>query len=459
MNHETETTLVRTGGVPNILLILLACLVTYLNAVQAGFLALDDIGMLNLLHAPDFSASKLFSLYDNRYFRPLGFATLLVDIRMFGPNPGMFHLVNILIHVSNALLVYYLTRELIGDRPDKDRPALIAALLFALHPANAEAVAWIGARFDLLCAFFFLLALILLVKRGSSATPLTLVCFGLAIAGALLSKEASLCILMITPLYLVLERKSVPREKAVLLTATVLLGALAYFCLRHVCARAVDNGLRKLISTDKSMLTICRDTVTTYGFYLQKMVYPLPLSFTIATIDKTKSLLFFLVSVPVIAIICRRFRDTRLPVLIMLTALVLPITAMVGNLSWVPYAERYLYLPSIGFSIMIALLFAHCSKRIPYALVLAGTLLIAVPTVQRVNLWADPVAFWQDTVTKSPEFATPRLFLAAEFIGEGKTEEARHQLQNALEIGLNREIDRQFAMKILEHLNSAAGAS
>ena len=78
---------------------------------------------------------------------------------------------------------------------------------------------------------------------------------------------------------------------------------------------------------------------------------------------------------------------------------------------------------------------------------------MAVPTAHRVNLWNDPIAFWQDTVKKSPQFATPRLLLAAELINKGEYAEARHQLQDALEIGLNREIDRQFAMMVLETLN------
>ncbi len=456
MTSDSRNDLFQTGRISNILLIVLACLVTYLNATNVGFLALDDISMLNVLDSSDFSLRELFSLYDNRYFRPLGFTTLLVDLRFFGPNPGMFHLVNIFIHICNALLVYYLAFELLGDFTDKnhkDRYALIAALCFALHPVNSEAVIWIGARFDLLSGLFFLLTLILLVKKSGSVSPFILVCLSLSFLCALLAKESSFSLLILAPFYFIAERKRIPGKNALMLFATMLFSTIIYFYLRNGLTCSIDNGIGKVISNNKSILTICWDSITAYGFYLGKMVYPLPLSFTIATIDRLKGLVFFLIFMSVLAVIFYRRRETRLSILVLLTGLALPIVALVGNLTWVPYAERYLYLPLTGFSITVALLISYFSEKIPYKLVLAGVLLMAIPTAQRVNLWTDPIAFWQDTVVKSPQFTTPRLFLAAELIDQGEHSEARRQLQSALEIGLNREIDRQFAMKVLDTLN------
>ena len=453
MKSETMATLFQSNRISNIQLILLACLVTYMNATITGFLALDDISYLEKFHSGSVSFKELFSLYDNRFFRPLIALSFLLDFKIFGPNPGMIHLVGVIIHISNVLLVYYLALELIEDKTHKDRYALIAALIFALHPVNSEAVLWSTARGDLLCVFFFLLTLILLVKRTSSVSPFILVCLSLSFLCALLAKESAFTLLILAPLYFIMDRKRIPWKNASAMAAAMLFSTLMYFCMRNGLTRTVDNGIGKVISNDKSILTLCWDSVTAYGFYLGKMVYPFPLNFTIAAIDKSKCLVIFLILMSALAVIFHRKRNTRLPILMLLTGLVLPLMVLIGNLTWVPYAERYLYLPLTGFSIAVALLFVHFSEKIPYSLVLAGVLLLAVPTAQRVNLWTDPIAFWGDAVRQSPQFATPRLLLAAEFINNGEYAEARRQLQGALEIGLNREIDRGFAMKILATLD------
>ncbi len=78
-------------------------------------------------------------------YRPLNRASYLIDYRLFGHNPMWFHAVNIFIHLMNALLLYLIARRLFQDR----NAALFAALLFAIHPANTEAVNFISARHSL----------------------------------------------------------------------------------------------------------------------------------------------------------------------------------------------------------------------------------------------------------------------------------------------------------------------
>jgi protein O-mannosyl-transferase len=452
MNSETRILHLQTSRFSNILLIVLASLVTYLNAINVGLLALDDGNLVKFL-STDFSIKDLFSLYDNRIFRPLVNLSFLLDFRMFGLNPGMFHLVNVFLHIINALLVYYLAFELLGDCSGKDRYALIAALFFALHPINAEAVLWVSARGDLLSCLFFLLTLILLVKKTSSVTPFILVCLCASYLCALLAKESSISLLMLAPFYFIDERKRIPGKNTLTIFATLCLSGLIYFYLRNGISGSLDNGLKKVIFNHKSVLTLCLDSIAACGFYLWKMVYPLPLNFTIATIDRSKSLIFFLISISALAILFNMRKDTRLPILVILTGFALPIAVLTGNLTWVPYAERFLYIPLTGLSLVIALMLSHLPRKVPYRLVLAGVLLMAVPTALRVNVWADPIAFWQDSVIKSPQFATPRLILAAELNNKGEHAAARRQLQSALEIGLNRDVDRQYAMQVLQALN------
>lgn len=86
---------------------------------------------------------------------PLTKLSHMLDIQLFGMNAGAHHLVNLLFHILNVLLLYFLLTRLTGDVL---KSALVAAF-FAVHPIQSEVVAWVTARKDLLCTFFSLGAL------------------------------------------------------------------------------------------------------------------------------------------------------------------------------------------------------------------------------------------------------------------------------------------------------------
>ncbi len=122
--------------------------------------------------------------FGNGYYRPLVNASLALNGRLFGWGPAGFHLVNVLLHAANAMLVLRLLRRLgvaIGA-------ATCAALLFAVHPATAWPVGSVVARVDLLPALFVLLAWGALAGGRSWLT-------GLFFAAALLSKESAIAFL------------------------------------------------------------------------------------------------------------------------------------------------------------------------------------------------------------------------------------------------------------------------
>src|SRR5512140_1978683 len=89
------------------------------------------------------------------YYRPLNRATYLFDYRVAGMNPAWYHGVNIIIHLGSVLLLFLAGRRLLNDW----RGALVAALIFAVHPVNSEAVNFISARNTLMALFFSLASL------------------------------------------------------------------------------------------------------------------------------------------------------------------------------------------------------------------------------------------------------------------------------------------------------------
>jgi Flp pilus assembly protein TadD len=137
-----------------------AVVAIYLPVRQAGFFYLDDdfyvtanpfvrdgLTLAGLHHA--------FLSSHGGLWMPLAFTSHMLDVSLFGLEPAGPHVVNVLLHVVNALLLLTLLLRATGALA----PSLVAAALFACHPLRVESVAWIAERKDVLSALFGLLAL------------------------------------------------------------------------------------------------------------------------------------------------------------------------------------------------------------------------------------------------------------------------------------------------------------
>ena len=161
-------------------------LLLYLPALGAGFVG-DDFMILHRLRPLSGPAgvARFFGAEFFEYYRPLGFVAHAIDYAIAGADARQFHLTNTLLHTINTLLVLAIGRRL----SPASLAGPVAALLFALHTSNHEAVVWISARFDLLATTFALAAIWLMVKRdGLQILPAFL--FALAV----LSKESAVAL-------------------------------------------------------------------------------------------------------------------------------------------------------------------------------------------------------------------------------------------------------------------------
>jgi len=139
------------------LLLALVTLFVYWPVRHFDFLGYDDPGYFseNAHVLAGLSGNNVlwaFTTGDAANWHPLTWLSLMLDAEVFGNNPQGPHLVNLLFHAANTVLVFLLFRQLTALTW---RSALVAAL-FALHPLHVESVAWIAERKDLLCAFFWL---------------------------------------------------------------------------------------------------------------------------------------------------------------------------------------------------------------------------------------------------------------------------------------------------------------
>jgi protein O-mannosyl-transferase len=428
----------------HIAVILVAGVVAYLNAPFAGILGLDDVTLFKGLISSEFSITRLLFSGNSGYYRPLPFIYYAFDAYVAGVNPAWFHLTNVAIHLLNGVLVYFLTMNLARESERKVYLAVTAALIFTLHPINTEAVMWISARSELLCTFFSLSTLLLMLQIRESPRPFSFFCLFIAFLFSLTSKEASVILLAVVPIYLLSESRMKSLKQVLLIMAPLSCAALLYFFLRGGEKAVVDPAISMVV---KSVISSARQSagmnvinlLAVFGFYLKKLIDPFPLNFAIVTIDKPLSLVTFFLALPSAAVLFYRSRISRLPLLLVFTGITLALIAYTTKLPWTPYAERYLYLPMVGFSLLLAL-FLNSLPNLPRIAPVALMLFLAIPTIHRVSLWDDPVAFWSDVVVKSPGFQRGYVCLAAAQIDAHDYAAAQKNLSTARTIGVDKDI-------------------
>ena len=156
-------------------LIFCVTLAAFVPALRGQFLDWDDV--VNFVENPYYrglGAAQLRWMLTSTlmgHYIPLTWMSFGLNYVLGGMNPWGYHLVNLLLHASNAVLVYLVARRLMaaasggGAQDGRTDPAVawasaFSALLFGIHPLRVESVAWITERRDVLCGLFFLLAVL-----------------------------------------------------------------------------------------------------------------------------------------------------------------------------------------------------------------------------------------------------------------------------------------------------------
>ena len=141
------------------LLLALVTLLIYLPAARYGFSLFDDSDYVTENHVVQNGLTWAglrwaFTTWHASNWHPLTWLSHMLDCELFGLNAGAHHVVNILFHAANVVLLFTLLRRLTGAL----WPAAFVAALFAWHPVHVESVAWVAERKDVLSTFFTLLA-------------------------------------------------------------------------------------------------------------------------------------------------------------------------------------------------------------------------------------------------------------------------------------------------------------
>ena len=140
----------------SLIIIILITGLVYLKTASFGFVNWDDDENIRTnVRYKELNYDNMKYHFQHSRYKALAIWSFMADGRLFGGKVTGFHLHNVLLHIVNILLVFFLVRKL----GQKDIIALITAGLFALHPVFVEPVAWVTGRKDLLFVLFSLLAI------------------------------------------------------------------------------------------------------------------------------------------------------------------------------------------------------------------------------------------------------------------------------------------------------------
>ena len=411
-----------------------------------------------------------YHLHPRRFF---GYLTFALNYRFGGLHVAGYHLVNLLIHLTTASLVYGLCRLTFRTprmresalAPNAPYIALFAGLLFVAHPVQTEAVTYITQRLASLSTALYLLALVLWVcgkgdrllfqmKSEKVACPLFLVGAALAGFAAMLTKEIAVTLPFTALIYGELFFVSSRRKKLADLLPLVL-AVLFPFLLWHLAApsgRSLDavldharggTGVTRwdyLVTQPRVIVTYLRLLFYPAGLNLD---YDYPVYHSLFALPVAGSLLLLLPPAGLTVWLARCAASGYDAGLRLISfGIAFFFAALLVESSVIPLddliAEHRLYLPSAGFFLACAASGGFLARRVGGAriLLLATCVVLALgaATVRRNIAWQSPLALWRDTVAKSPGKARPRYNLGTVLNDRGAHQDAILQLREALRI-------------------------
>ncbi len=381
----------------------------------------------------------------SNYYRPVMLWIYTAVYHVFGLRAWGYHLVSVILHAAVSLLVLLTIRHVLyragGESRTSPQAALAGALLFAVHPAGTEAVAWVAGVPELTYSLFLLLALLLHSRDGDGLWKSRTAALA-AFAFAAISKETALVFPALIFTYEMCLRGS-SATRAVARTAPYVAVAAAYLLLRMAVLPSFAPLERH---RDLDRFQIALNAFPLFAGYLGKLVAPVRLNafhvlHPISSLLAPIGLLSIAAAVGFAALAVVSFVRWR-PLVFGLAATVLPLAPVlyIPALGENTFAERYLYLPVCGLALIVALVVAAVRAARPgwtpvLTALLAGLVgLGGLATVRRNAVWRSDLALWTDTVRKSPDSAFARNELGISLAEAGRMEDAVEEYRAALRL-------------------------
>lgn len=403
----------------------------YWQVTDHDFINLDDVAYVidNDLVKQGITAQGIveaFTTIQACNWHPLTCLSHMLDWELFGMNPGMHHLVNVIFHTLNALLLFLIMQQITGALW---KSAAVAAL-FAVHPLHVESVAWIAERKDVLSTFFWMLTMTGYVRyvRHKSVKMyfLMLLCyvFGLLSKPMLVTLPFALLLLDFWPLkrWRVLRKEStlkkIPGTSALSkahrtgLTRPVIEKIPLFLLALISCGITLYAQKGAMRSLDLTLITRISNAINSYMIYLGKTIWPFDLTvfYPFYPVHPLWTVLcamiLCLISFSVLAVV------KRFPYLVVgwfwYLGTLIPVIGII-QIGGQSIADRYTYIPLIGIFIMIVWgltdmveqwRFGKTTLRMSFAVVL---ILLFARTYDQVGFWKNSESLCKHALKINPD--------------------------------------------------------
>jgi len=405
----------------SILIISILSFISYYSIFDNEITSWDDEFYINTnpylktLDAETISELFKTDTYYMGNYHPLSMISLSIDYAISGEdengniNSFMFHLTNLILHILTSLLVFWFVLLLLKNF----NLALLSALFFGVHAIHVESVAWISERKDVLYAFFFLASLVSYVKYIDSKkllwyfVALLLFLLSLFSKGQAVSLAVTIIIIDWFKERKLLDFKLIA-EKVPFIAFAIFFGLIAIGAQKESEALADEQAYE----------FIQRIGIASYAFmqYISKLIIPINLSAIYPypdIIHQTIPGIYYFMILPVIVIIALSIWLFIKKKNILVFAIAFFVANIFLLLQFIPvgsavYADRYTYIPSVGFFILLSALILKFIKNRPKVrnliFSLTGIYIVLLMTLsfKRSDIWQNSETLWTDTTEKSP---------------------------------------------------------
>jgi protein O-mannosyl-transferase len=398
--------------------VLVLTILIFSNSVKNDFINYDDnVYVYDNSYIKDFSIHGISEIF-KAYFKdelPVTLFTLAVDYKLWGLNPGPYHIENIIFHLINILLVFILIRKITGI----DQVAFITAILFAVHPLRTESVVWIAERKDMLFGLFYISSVIFYVNYIKSGYKLRFIAFSLIFAIlSILAKFSAVSlpfILFLTDYFY--SRKFTLRsvlEKIPFFVFPVISGII------HFSAGQQGPVLVSKYFSSYNFIDSIIFAGYSLFFYLNKFLFPFNLSALHTYPAKTNGFLplnYYICFVACIIILVLiiiwilKAKKIRKELIFGFLFFLIPISIVLHLIpygGWVIVAERYTYIPYIGLFFITGFAYYKLTTGIlpekfrPFVKIpgLICILLFCILTFNRNKVWENSITLFNDVIEK-----------------------------------------------------------
>ncbi len=441
----------------------------YSNALHNEILTFDDNEYFQnypeILNLTWSGIKKYFTGYYVIMYQPLPVLTFAINYHFTGLDPYPMHLVNLVLHLANVVLVYHFIRTLV---PGYALP-LTVALLFGIHPMNTEAVTWISARSSSMYTLFYISALICysryILKGSRKLYYITLLFFILSLFSK--AQAVTLPVVMILLDYYFdrnFRQRTLYFEKIPFFLLSILFGLITLADIDT--QRNLTEGM--LIAYNAIDIFFLMSY--SFVFYFVKLVLPVNLCAVHVFPEKTEGWLpweyyaagIIFISILVLLYKFRRNKNVMLCMGLFFITIAINIQIIPSRLFIV--TDRYAYFPYLGL-FLFPLLWINSwrekksfdfDKKLPLMIGIFSIIIISfsIATYQRNFIWKNDIPFMTDIIEKNP----PVGYIYRAYGNRGFAFKKNGMLNEALQdfnktIELNPDDSRSFFNRALVKIN------